>query len=340
VSAGVIRLTARSVTAEVGPSTQQVCRTLDGYLGALSFEAPKIDVNLILYHPMGVSEPVKATGRYDSKREIYRATITVPYVEWCRGGWTDRVTLVSVAVRARLDRLPKSRFSPDQRSAVLSALEAGVAQAISRPPTSLAAVAPAYRVTHGGIAFDPGTLAPGQGRPITLAEIEAFLAEPPSPRPPDTQFKTYRKGDTALEYWEAWISDAGVIQHRGVCGQTGTTRSLPVMRSALATLEADKAEALHQGFRAIPETRLQTLSLELTANDADPWKRLLSRRNELEDWLNEELGWTGLGHCDGGDMGEGVATAFCLVVSRPLAMALLKSRLPASPFSDAIVRRN
>lgn len=31
----------------------------------------------------------------------------------------------------------------------------------------------------------------------------------------------------------------------------------------------------------------------------------LEKRHELEDILNESLGWSGLGHCDGGSIGSG-----------------------------------
>lgn len=40
----------------------------------------------------------------------------------------------------------------------------------------------------------------------------------------------------------------------------------------------------------------------------------LKKRTRLEDHLNELLGWTGLGHCDGGSIGSGTLEACCLVV--------------------------
>lgn len=334
-----MRLTARSVSAEASASARQLCVALDEALSSLPFDAPTVDVNLILYHPMGMSEPIKPTGRFDAKRDIYWVTTTVPYVAWCRGDWTDRIALVSAATCERLARLPKSRFSADQKLAVISAFEAAAARTASRPPTSLVPVAPAYRTPGGGIAFDPSTRAPGEGRLITLAEIEAFQAAPPAPKAAETMFKTYRKVEAGLEYWEAWISDHGVTQHRGMCGHTGKSRLLPVLISPLQALESDRADAFRQGFRPIPETRLHLLAVELKADDGGDWRELLDRRVALEDWLNQELGWTGLGHCDGGEMGGGAATAYCLVVRVPLAVTVLKARLPSSPFADAVVRR-
>jgi hypothetical protein len=339
VSAGVIRVTARSVTAEAGASAHQVCRALDAFLSTRSYDGPTVDVNLILHHPMALSEPFKAKGRFDGKRTIYWATITPPYVDWCRAGWAERIALVSAAIRERLERLPKSQFDADLRLALVSTLETGAAYTASHAPTSLVKVTPAFRTPGGGIAFDPRTLAPGAGKPITLAEIEDFVAAPPAPPSAETQFKTYRKGDAGLEYWEAWTSDEGVVEHRGLCGDAGTCRTLPPRRSALETLAASKADAQSHGFKVISDARHQTVTVDLKATDGEAWAGLLARRHALEDWLNEELGWTGLGHCDGGDVGDGSATAFCVVVNVKLAISTLKSRLPESPFPDAMVRR-
>jgi hypothetical protein len=40
----------------------------------------------------------------------------------------------------------------------------------------------------------------------------------------------------------------------------------------------------------------------------------LDLRYKVENLMNEGLGWTGLGHCDGGDIGSGTINVFCFVV--------------------------
>ena len=42
-------------------------------------------------------------------------------------------------------------------------------------------------------------------------------------------------------------------------------------------------------------------------------------RHGVEDILNECLGWTGNGHCDGGDIGSGTINAYSFVVDPYLA---------------------
>lgn len=39
----------------------------------------------------------------------------------------------------------------------------------------------------------------------------------------------------------------------------------------------------------------------------------LDQRYKVENLMNEGLGWTGLGHCDGGDIGSGTINVFCFV---------------------------
>ena len=42
-------------------------------------------------------------------------------------------------------------------------------------------------------------------------------------------------------------------------------------------------------------------------------------RHTTEEFINEDLGWTGLGFCDGGDIGSGEMNIFCYVVDPHLA---------------------
>jgi hypothetical protein len=48
--------------------------------------------------------------------------------------------------------------------------------------------------------------------------------------------------------------------------------------------------------------------------------RDLDHRIEIEHILNESLGWTGLGHCEGGDIGSGNMNIFCVVVDPEVAV--------------------
>ena len=65
------------------------------------------------------------------------------------------------------------------------------------------------------------------------------------------------------------------------------------------------------------------------ANEAE-----LEKRYRLQDQLDEILGWTGLGHCDGGSSGEGTMEACCFVVDFALAKAVIADALKNTEFED------
>ena len=60
----------------------------------------------------------------------------------------------------------------------------------------------------------------------------------------------------------------------------------------------------------------------------------LHKRHSLEDLMNETLGWTGLGHCDGGSIGSGTMEVCCFVVDFDLAQQVISERLRDTEFSD------
>jgi hypothetical protein len=58
------------------------------------------------------------------------------------------------------------------------------------------------------------------------------------------------------------------------------------------------------------------------------------RRIEVEDRMNELLGWTGVGHCDGGSIGSGTMEVCCLVVDVDVAREVIEEDLRGSPYAD------
>ena len=60
----------------------------------------------------------------------------------------------------------------------------------------------------------------------------------------------------------------------------------------------------------------------------------LSKRHKLEERLNETLGWTGLGMCDGGSIGSGTMEVCCFVVDFALAKSVIEADLQGTEFSD------
>ena len=58
----------------------------------------------------------------------------------------------------------------------------------------------------------------------------------------------------------------------------------------------------------------------------------INKRHRLEDRMNETLGWTGLGHCDGGSIGSGMMEVGCIVVDFDIAERIIKQDLARTEF--------
>ena len=60
----------------------------------------------------------------------------------------------------------------------------------------------------------------------------------------------------------------------------------------------------------------------------------LDKRHKLEERMNETLGWTGLGNCDGGSMGSGTMEVCCFVVDFKIAKRVIEEDLKSTKFGD------
>ena len=50
--------------------------------------------------------------------------------------------------------------------------------------------------------------------------------------------------------------------------------------------------------------------------------------------MDETLGWTGLGYCDGGSIGSGTMEVCCLVVDFDTAAKLIEADIQETEFAD------
>ncbi|WP_426669329.1 hypothetical protein ACPPVU_24310 [Mucilaginibacter sp. McL0603] len=60
----------------------------------------------------------------------------------------------------------------------------------------------------------------------------------------------------------------------------------------------------------------------------------LEKRTRLQSKMNETLGWTGLGHCDGGSIGSGTMEVCCYVVDFDTAKKMIEQDLKSTEFSN------
>jgi hypothetical protein len=127
--------------------------------------------------------------------------------------------------------------------------------------------------------------------------------------------KLYRTTGDKREYWEAWENDRTITVHWGDLGERGETRELPLKgrEDSSKAIEREAEPARAEGFRSIAEGELARVVIQYRVDGMGTTKDL-NLRYKVENLMNEGLGWTGLGHCDGGDIGSGTINVFCFVV--------------------------
>jgi hypothetical protein len=92
-------------------------------------------------------------------------------------------------------------------------------------------------------------------------------------------------------------------------------------------------ERLKEGYAEFEEDSLVFLEVEYLI-DGFGTDEDLDKRHRLEERLNELLGWTGLGHVDGGSIGSGTMEAGCVVVDFDIAKRTIEDDLKDTEFSD------
>jgi hypothetical protein len=143
--------------------------------------------------------------------------------------------------------------------------------------------------------------------------------------------KLYRTDGGAPSYWEAWEDVGKLIVHQGALGEDGDVEEIKATKSARERVRGLENEKRMAGYRPISEEEHAVLRIvyryDGTGPLSDPGKR-----QELEDSLDHTLGWTGLGHCDGLDFGEGILVAACLVVDSGIARRVIEADLEGTAF--------
>ena len=147
--------------------------------------------------------------------------------------------------------------------------------------------------------------------------------------------KLYKDIAGVLHYHEAWISGHSVAEHWGRVGDRGQSRNheMPVKDSEEDSVLAVLRSAIDDGYRPFDSEAHATLLVEYRVSEMGT-KKDVAKRHALEDRLNEALGWTGLGECDGGSIGSGTMEACCFVVDFEIAKRVIENDLAGTEFSD------
>lgn len=150
--------------------------------------------------------------------------------------------------------------------------------------------------------------------------------------------KLYKEIDGRLHYWETWDEDEGrSFIHWGIVGQLGDTNivtpeNTPNYKQAI---QDEITEKKVEGFKEVEKEKMMYLEIEYRI-EGDGFGRLddLDKRHRLERRLDEILGWTGLGHVDGGSIGGGTMEVGCLVVDFAIAKKVVETVLKHTEFNN------
>jgi hypothetical protein len=147
--------------------------------------------------------------------------------------------------------------------------------------------------------------------------------------------KLYKRvEDGHLDYHEAWADSGKIIEHWGTVGARGETREHPLSsRDVEHEIARVLVDARERGFEEIELEDHVPLIVEYRVDDMGTPEDL-EKRYQVEARLNELLGWTGLGACDGGSIGSGTMEVACYVVDFEVAERVVRAELEGTPLAD------
>lgn len=141
--------------------------------------------------------------------------------------------------------------------------------------------------------------------------------------------KLYKKVGDQFHYWEAWNRGGDIVIHRGRVGERGETEAVPLPHGATAedSIESLAIQSRSQGYVEADEE--EPFWITITYKLTTAWGAVedLERRHKIEELLNEELGWTGNGMCDGGDIGSYEMCIACIAIDYQIAVQSILSVL-------------
>lgn len=146
--------------------------------------------------------------------------------------------------------------------------------------------------------------------------------------------KLYRFTDSKKEYWETWDNDDGShTVHWGELGTKGDSKTVKgsLLKKPEKLIQKEINELVAQGFDEAEEE--YTLLIEYAVEGMGS-KEDVEKRHRLEERMNETLGWTGLGNCDGGSIGSGTMEACNFVVDFEVAKKVIEADLKGTEFEN------
>ena len=146
--------------------------------------------------------------------------------------------------------------------------------------------------------------------------------------------KLYKFSEAKKEYWETWDNDDGSHTiHWGELGTEGKSKEVKgsFFKKPEAIIQKEVDEMVAKGF--MPTDQEFTLLIEYAIEGMGE-KGDVEKRHRLEERMNETLGWTGLGNCDGGSIGSGTMEVCNFVVDFDVAKKVIEKDLKGTEFEN------
>ncbi len=140
--------------------------------------------------------------------------------------------------------------------------------------------------------------------------------------------KLIKQDENDIFYWDIWVDGKTLVIHKGIVGDTGETEEmkLSLFQKAEKVMEKLAEEKHDEGYEYLDEDEIIELVVQFSYEE-DDMVATLEKRHSVEDLMNECLGWTGNGYCDGGDIGSGTANIINYVVDVEKALKTILEEL-------------
>ncbi|WP_069201946.1 hypothetical protein [Bhargavaea cecembensis] len=138
----------------------------------------------------------------------------------------------------------------------------------------------------------------------------------------------YKKAGNKTEFWEVWKNGRTLMIHHGTVGSDGVTEEVKPgsVQSSGRLMNQLTEEQMRNGFELVDEDGLHEFVVQFSYEDGD-MQAALDKRQIAEDELDERLNRTGIGYCDGGDIGSGTANTFFYVIDVDKALQVVTDEL-------------
>jgi len=148
--------------------------------------------------------------------------------------------------------------------------------------------------------------------------------------------KLYKQVDKKILYWETWDKDerTGIV-HWGIVGEQGQNKEVKsgLFSNFRKKIQKEIDEKLKEGYVEFDQDKCAFLEIVYTV-DGFGTDKDLDKRHRLEERMDSVLGWTGLGHTDGGSIGSGTMEVGCVVVDFDIARNVIEGSLKDTEFSN------